>query len=100
MLNKYKSVVHFILALEHMRKEAEGNMIHESTGAYHLDGYHQIDRFLGLSLWFRTELLKLVRPNVKDPELFHEHELLALPSWVGCEHISIPFTLWSKRFKK
>lgn len=90
MLNKYKSVIHFILALEHMRKEEEDNKIYEREGAYLLHGSSQLDRFLSLSLWFRTELLKLVRPNVKDPELFHEHELLALPSWVGCEHISIP----------
>lgn len=91
MLNKYKSVVHFILALEHMRKEDErDSLIYEKAAAYPLDGPKQINRFLSLSLWFRKELLKLVRPNVKDPELFHEYELLTLPSWVTYEHISIP----------
>ena len=82
-----------MMALEFMRGENmknEGSQIlsYGQLGVV-LESPDQISYFLSLSLWFRTQLLKLIRQHVKDTELFSESELMPLPSCIGSEQINI-----------
>lgn len=92
IFKKYKSVCHFIMAFEYMRRGEcpidEGRLSDEKT-SFNIDTQEQVSRFLNLSAWFRRELRVLVRPNVKDPALFPESNLLSLPEWVTCDGVDI-----------
>ncbi len=88
MLKRYMSVCHFILAHEHMRGEYAGGWY--GGEAFSFTPNDQVARFLSLSHWFRAELRKPIRTNVKEPELFPERHLISLPEWVNPGDIDIP----------
>ena len=88
MLKRYMSVCHFILAHEHMRGDYADGWY--GGKALSFTPNNQIARFLSLSHWFRAELRKPIRTNVKEPELFPERHLISLPLWVNSGDIDIP----------
>jgi len=84
--SKYKSVAHFISALELMRRE-------ESQGKkFTLSKIKpdQIERFLILAHWLRVKFLELETPNSKEKNLFSEEAIIPLPVWVNSNEIHIP----------
>lgn len=79
----YKSVSHFIVALEFVKEERQGSSL------FSLSTPSQIERFLSVSHWFQKELMHLRTPNVKNQFLFLEESLCPLPSWVESDAINI-----------
>lgn len=81
-LNQYKSVCHFIAAMERVHK---------------VDSPLQIKEFLSLSEWIKEKLLSVRTPNVKDEHLFLREDFLCLPSWIEIDRLDLsmePF--WDK----
>lgn len=103
--NKYRPVCHFIMAFEYMRRGERVLEDEEDPSSYDIldfsiDTADQVDRFLSLALWFRKELRELVRPNVKDPALFPESELIVLPEWINCKGVDISIKPHAKKLRE
>jgi len=74
----YKSVCHFITALQLLDKES-----------FTLADSGQITEFLSLSHWIRKKLLAIETPNVKGKVLLTADTLMPLPPWVNSESVRV-----------
>lgn len=93
---RYKSVCHFIAALEFMKKEKEDR----EPVLFSRDQADQIETFLKVSEWFRQKLLLLQTPNTKKKDVFLPEETLPLPSWVLAHDIDIPIEPFAKKLEE
>jgi hypothetical protein len=83
-LNAYKSVCHFIAALNFMEKNNSSfSLSTPDAKAEH------VQQFLSVSHWFRKKLLLFYTPNIKHGALFSKKTLLSLPSWIASDDIDI-----------
>lgn len=89
-LKTYKSVCHFIAALEYLREDKL--LLSPRTP-------RDIKKFLEVSDWFRTKLLSFLTPNVKEMSFFLEEELLPLPPWVNGKDVKIPLQPLEKKLQ-
>jgi hypothetical protein len=91
----YKPVCHYIAALGELDKERGG--WNRSPVAL---SFSQIKSFFRLAHWFRTKLLELKTPNVKNNILFTEESLLNCPSWVESEEINLSFEAYRDKLEE
>lgn len=78
LFKRYKSVCHFMAALEFCKKE---DPKWESSWECLYPPREKVQRFINIAHWFRTNLLLLERRNVKGKVFLKEEDLFALPSW-------------------
>ena len=92
----YKSVCHFIAALQFMKKAKEDR----EPVLFSWDQADRIERFLSLSDWFKQKLLLLQTPNAKKKDVFLPEEILPLPSWVIAHDIDIRIEPFAKKLEE
>jgi hypothetical protein len=93
---RYKSVCHFIAALQFMKKEKE----EREPVLFSWSKSDRIERFLSLSEWFREKLLLLQTPNAKKKDVFLPEEILPLPFWGVPHEIDIPIKPFAKKLEE
>ncbi len=91
---RYKSVCHFIAALQFMKKENREPIL------FSWNQSDRIERFLSLANWFKQKLLLLQTPNAKKKDVFLPEEILPLPSWVVPHEIDIPIEPFEKKLEE
>lgn len=96
--NIYKSVSHFIAALEVIQGEKGGENIWRE-GRFSLT-LIQIERFLKLSHLFRTKLVCLQTPNVKNKTFLTEETLISLPTWINSDDIDLPIEPYEEKIQE
>jgi hypothetical protein len=95
---RYKSVCHFIAALQFMKKPQHKK--YRELVLFSWDQADQIETFLRLSAWFREKLLLLQTPNTKKKVVLYPEEIIPLPSWVVPHEIDIPIEPFEKKLEE
>ena len=95
---RYKSVCHFIAALQFMKKFKHKK--YRELALFSWNQSDRIERFLSLSEWFRRKLLLLQTPNAKKKDVFLPEEILPLPSWVVSHEVDIPIEPFEKKLEE
>lgn len=96
LFKRYKSVCHFIAALELCKKE---DPKWESSWECLYPPREKVQRFINIAHWFRTNLLLLERRNVKGKVFLKEEELCPLPEWIQFQEINFPIEVFQEKAK-
>jgi hypothetical protein len=93
----YKSVCHFIAALEVWKEEVpEWEKILSAI----YPPLEHVERFLSLAHWFRKQLLSLKRPNVRENIFLREEDICLLPPWVQSDNIDFPIEPFEEKIRE
>lgn len=97
LFNRYKSVCHFIAALEFCKKE---DPMWDSSWECLYPPREQVQRFITIAQWFRNSLLLLERRNVKGKVFLKGEALCPLPNWVQFQEIKLPIEPFKERVRE
>lgn len=94
----YKSVLHFIAALEYCKKEIPKWEYLFVNTVYSPVAF--TEEFLKVAHWFRKNLLLLEKPNVTNKVFLREEDLYPLPPWVQSDDIDISIEPFQEKVEK
>lgn len=95
--HKCKTILHFIAALEWIKKEDKQNKNFLFDLIQPTD---KIERFLRLSQWFGKRIFSIETPNIKEKNLFLDGGPLSLPSWIKDDEINLPIEIVEERVEE
>lgn len=97
LFNRYKSVCHFVAALELCKQE---DPMWDSSWERLYPPREKVQRFINIAQWFRKNLLLLERRNFKDKVFLKEEDLCPLPNWIQFQELDLPIELFLEKVEK
>ena len=97
LFKRYKSVCHFIAALE-LCKEEDPKWDSSWQGLY--PPREKVQRFINIAHWFRKNLLLLDGRNVPGKIFLKGEDLCPLPEWIQFEEVDFPIETIYKKVEK